>query len=339
MLMLRRLQNWINHHFRPLFLLLLTGLLVIGSMTLKDNYLIITKYNPSGIVGWEFNINNARRDSILKEWQAGFKKDQVYTSEADHPTTITGIETAIFQNNADYGFIACYIGLLLVLIIRIGSKKANPRRIVISQHMVLGLVVLAILAGLAGIFGNIATSRMLQHFRLKEALPDAWTIGVFAWTKCLLLLFVVVKLLYEAFKLGKPRFWLEFTSAWLKKFRAYSWRFRIVLFILIVFFLLLFISGQVQDMLLSINTSRLASFYFLSSITLLALLCWHLPKAIDNALKISYREFFMGPVDFNTARLPAGTRPSVKVDIGRLLGAACFDTRSWYSANDECLPN
>jgi len=76
--MFRRLQYWINRQFQPLFSLLLTGLLVVGSMTLKDNYLIVTKYTPSGIINWEINTSNARRDSILKEWQAGFKKNVIY---------------------------------------------------------------------------------------------------------------------------------------------------------------------------------------------------------------------------------------------------------------------
>ena len=72
--MLQRLQNRVNVHFQPLFLLLLIAFLVVGSMTRKDHYLVVTKYTPSGVVDWELNMNNARRDSILKEWQAGFKK-------------------------------------------------------------------------------------------------------------------------------------------------------------------------------------------------------------------------------------------------------------------------
>src|ERR1700732_4868041 len=136
-IMLRRLQNWVNIHFQPLFLLLLIGFLVVGSMIQKDNYLIITKYTPSGIIDWELNMNNARRDSILKEWQEGFKKNQIYTSAANYRETVTGIETVILHNKADYGFIACYVGLMLILIIRIGSQRANPRKTVISQRMVL----------------------------------------------------------------------------------------------------------------------------------------------------------------------------------------------------------
>ena len=321
--MLRRLQNRVNTHFQPLFLLLLIGFFVVGSMTQKDNYLINTKYTPSGIIDWEINMNNARRDSILNEWQGGFKKIQVYTSKANYPKTVTGIETVILHNNADYGFIVAYVSLLLILIIRIGSQKAHPRKIVISQHTVLTLGALAILAGLMDVIVNITTSRMLLHFRLKEALPDAWTIGIFAWAKYLLITILIIKLLYEAYALGKPRLWLEFTSTWLGYLRFYAWRFRIVLLTLLVFFLGLF-SNQVQDLLLSINTSRVASCYFLLSTTLLALMCWHLPKAIDNARNITFRDFFMGPVDFKRVRLSTNHRPSGKVDIGRLFGAAGF---------------
>jgi hypothetical protein len=321
--MLRRLQNRVNIHFQPLFLLLLIGFLVLGSMTRKDNYLIITKYTPSGIVDWEINMNNASRDSILKEWQGGFKKIQIYTSEANYPKTVTGIETVILHNNADYGFIACYVGLLLILVVRIGSQRANPRKTVISQRMVLALIVLTVLAGMMDVLINIGTSRILLHFRYKEALPGAWTIGIPARIKYVLLSTLVVKLLYEAFKLDKPRLWLESVSTWLGYLRFYAWRFRIVLLTLLVFFLGLF-TNQVQDLLLSINTSRVASFYFLLSTTLVALLCWHLPKAIDNARNISYKRFFVGPVDFKRVRLSACKRPRGKVDIGRLLGAAGF---------------
>src|SRR5260221_10028413 len=170
--MLRPLQNWANTQFQPLFLLLLIGCLITGSMIQKDNYLIITKYTPSGIIDWELNMHNARRDSILKEWQEGFKKNQIYTSAANYPETITGIETAIVHNNADYGFIACYVGMLLTLIIRISSQRANPRKTVISQRMVLALTALTLVAGLMDVFVNIETGRALLHFRLKEALPD-----------------------------------------------------------------------------------------------------------------------------------------------------------------------
>ncbi|MDB5031962.1 hypothetical protein [Mucilaginibacter sp.] len=321
--MLRRLQNRVNIYFQPIFLLLLVGFLVTGSMIQKDNYLISTKYTPSGLVDWEINMNNARRDSILKEWQVNFKKNQIYTSDTNYQKTVTGIETVILRNNADYGFIVFYVGLLLILTIRIGSQRANPRKIVVSQRMVFALVALTLLIGLMDVFINIRTSRMLLHFRLKEPLSDAWTIGIFAWIKYLLLTILIVKLLIEAFKLNKPRFWLEFVSRWLGQLRFYAWRFRIVLLILFVYFLGLF-SNQVQDLVLSINTSRLASFYFLLSTTLVALMCWHLPKAIDNASNITYRSFFMGPVDFKRVRVLASRRPSGKVGIGRLLGAAGF---------------
>ncbi|MDN3549154.1 hypothetical protein [Mucilaginibacter aquaedulcis] len=324
MIMFRRLQYWINRQFQPLFSLLLTGLLVVGSMTLKDNYLIVTKYTPSGIINWEINTSNARRDSILKEWQAGFKKNVIYTSKSTYPKTITGIEAVTFHNNVGYGFIGTYVCILLILIIRIGSQKANPRRRVISQLTVLRFCILVLLAGLLDVFKNIATSKMLQQFKLGEPLADAWIIAVAAYIKYLLLVFVFLKLLYEAFKLGKPRFWLDYVSAWLARVLRYSWRFRIVLLTQFIFFMALFISGQVQDMLLSINTSPWASFYFLVTVSLLAIMCWHLPKAIDNAIKVSYKCFFTGPIDFDNVRLPAGARPSLKVDTGRLFGAAGF---------------
>lgn len=322
--MFRRLQSWVNRHFQPVFALLLTAFLVIGSMTLKDNYLIVTKYTPSGIISWELNTSNARRDSILKEWQSGFKKNQIYTRKSTYPEIVTGIETVRFQNNADYIFIVFYVTILLALIIRIGSQKANPRRKVISQRTVINFCVLAMLAGLMDVLENIGTSRMLLHFENKEALPGAYTIVVFTWARFILLTFVLCKLLYEAFKLGKPRFWLDYVTRWIGKLLTYSWRFRIVLGTLVIFFLGLFISDQIQDMLLSINTSQWASFYFLASTTLLALLCWHLPKVIDNSLRITYKRFFMGPADFSTQRLPLGARPTEKVITGRLLGAAAF---------------
>lgn len=321
--MLQRLQNRVNVHFQPLFLLLLIAFLVVGSMTRKDHYLVVTKYTPSGVVDWELNMDNARRDSILKEWQAGFKKTQTYTHNANYPRTVTGIEAVILHNNADYGFILDYTLILLILIIRIGCQKAHPRKKVISQGTVLTMGTLAIMAGLMDVLVNVATSRMLLHFRLMEPLPDAWTIGIFAWTKYALLLIIIIRLLYEAFKLGKPRLWLEFTSVWLGSLRFYSWRFRIVLLTLLVFFLGIF-SNQVQDLFLSINTSRVASICFLLSTTLLALLCWHLPKAIDNARNISYRRFFMGPLDFAKARASATRRPFAKVNTARLFGAAGF---------------
>ena len=322
--MFRRFQSWVNRHFQPVFLLLLTAFMVVGSMTLKDNYLVVTKYTPSGIISWELNTSNARRDSILKAWQTGFKKNQIYTNQSAYPKTISGIETVIFRNNADYAFIIIYVAILLALVVRIGSQKANPRRRVISRRTVVIYCVLATMAGLADVFENVLTNQALQHYRFKEALPDAWIIGVLTYTKFLLLAIVLIKLLIEAFKLNKPRFWLEYVTRWLGKLLTYSWRFRIVLLTLVVFFLGLYVSDQIQDMLLSINTSRWASFYFLTATTLLALLCWHLPKPIDNSLKISYRAFFMGPTDFNNSRLPTGARPSEKIYAGRLLGAACF---------------
>ncbi|PTR01451.1 hypothetical protein C8P68_101685 [Mucilaginibacter yixingensis] len=320
--MFRRLQYRVNVHFQPIFLLLLISLLVIASMTRKDHYLVVTKYTPSGVIDWELNMSNAHRDSILKEWHAGFKKTQTYTSNAYQPQTVTGIEAVILHNRADYGFIVNYTLILLILIIRLGCQKAHPRKSVISQPIVLILGFVTILAALMDVVVNLGTSRMLHHFRLHKPLPDAWTIGLFAWTKYVLLFIIAVKLLYESFKLGKPRLWLEFTSVWLGGLRFYAWRFRIVLMVLVVFLMGIF-SNQVQDLFFSINTSRVASFCFLLSTTLLSLLCWHLPKAIDNARNTSYRRFFMGPLDFSKVR-PTARRPSEKVNTARLFGAAGF---------------
>jgi len=290
-----------NLALKPLTYLAFIVFLVLASLTLKDNNLVVTPYSKMGIINLELNLSPAKRDAMLKYWSAGFNRVRIYKDTISKTETIDGITAVINQNNADYPFILSYVVLLMLLIYRLDQKN----------FLLFGAM--AVIAGLMDVFEDLGINRTLRDFQHHHPLPSPWSIGTFGWIKISLLSILIVVIILKSRKQN----WLQKLSGDLSKIVGLLWRFRIAVITLLLLFLCLNLSDQGQDLLLTINSYRPACFCFLLTIAVLALLCWHLPKAIDHAKGLSFSEFWLGPVDFST-------RTSGKVDIARLLGCAGF---------------
>lgn len=321
-----KLSLIVTRHYRSFFFLLVTALLITGSLTQKDKALVVTTASPHGMISMELNRCNARRDTMLAAWYCTYKNILVYDDTVAAKVTITGRDALIAENNHDSLFIPCYVLLLLLFIVRLGQPVMVPKdgsrvkKTPFSRLWVLIFGAMTVIAGLMDILEDIGINRILHASA--DSMPDAMTVFKPAAVKWILLLIIFIILAVEAFCLKKVALWLEELSGYIKTILGWGWEYRIVLITLSIFFLVLYVSDQGQDLLLTVNGSgQLGCFLFLLTTTVIALLCWHVPKAMENAKGLRYGQFWLGPVDFSTQTTG---EPDPKVDIPRLLGAAGF---------------
>jgi hypothetical protein len=315
--------NWITPNFRPLFLLFAAGLFSTALLTQKDKYLVITTHAPKAILSWETNLNNSDRDKMLKDWQITYKNLLVYkNNNVPKITKITGLETVIAQNQADYAFIIFYMGFLLLYISRlVRVDNYNPK----WNWLFITLALFTVIGGLLDYVEDFGTSKIV-HLYMADAtqvLPDASIVGYPSRIKWILLILVVVVIIWQSIILNLALLWLGMISDSLKKGIQLFWRWRVMLFTLLIVFAVLYISDQGQDLLLSLNAKKLGVLLFLFSTSIIALLCWYFPKILEYKGAMNYAEFFFKSVDFEVDQLTQ-KRPKAEVDISRLLGAAGF---------------
>jgi hypothetical protein len=318
-----KLLNWITPNFRPLFLLFASGLLITAMLTQKDNYLVITTNAPKAIVSWETNLDNAKRDKILSEWNNTYKNLVVYkNTDTPRIERVTGLQTVLAQNTADYGFIVFYVGILLLLISRLVRLKTynqawNPAFIALSLFTVL--------AGVLDYIEDFGTARIVRLYinTHGQTLPDSGIVGYPSRVKWILLFIVVIIVLWQAIVLDLALLWLGMVTIFLKKGVQLFWRWRVMVLTLFIVFAVLYISDQGQDLLLSLNAEKLGVVLFLFSTSVIALLCWYLPKILEYTLQMNYIQFFTKSIDFEIDPVTL-KRPKAEVDMSRLLGAAGF---------------
>ena len=138
--------------------------------------------------------------------------------------------------------------------------------------------------------------------------------SVIKWT---LLGLCVVWLLIASFVSRLFGTWLEGGSRILETLVSTSWKFRIILIGQLLLFALLTALDQGQDLLLTINSSRLAVIILIGVTTILALTNWLMPKLYENAKKLKFSSFFEHDLNY-------GTNVKFKLDMARILGALTF---------------
>ncbi|WP_162996978.1 hypothetical protein [Mucilaginibacter kameinonensis] len=315
--------NWVKFNFRPLFLVFAAGLLTTAMLTQKDNYLVITANAPKAILSWETNLDNLKRDRILKDWSTTYKNLVIYEN-ADTPRIqkISGLDTVIAQNSADYGFIIFYMGILLLMLSRLVRTAGYNKK---WAWVFIMLAVFTVLAGLLDYAEDFGTVKMLRLYADPHhpVLPDAGTIGYPARIKWLLILVVVIVVAWQSVRLGLALLWLGMSTDFLKKGVLLGWRWRVIVLTLLIVFAVLYISDQGQDLLLSLNADKFGVVLFLFSTSVIALLSWYLPKILEYTGPMNYAQFFLKSVDFAANPL-ALKKPRPQVDFARLLGAAGF---------------
>jgi hypothetical protein len=285
--------------------------------------LVITTHAPKAILSWETNLNNSNRDKILTEWSSTYKNLVVYkNTDTPRIEKITGLKTVLAQNQADYAFIIFYVGILLLLISRLVRVKAyNPQ----WNWVFITLSLFTVLGGILDYIENFGTAKIVELYMAdpKQALPDAGTVGYPSRLKWILLLIVAVVIIWQSIVLNLALLWLGMITGFLKKGVQLFWRWRVMVLTLLIVFAVLYISDQGQDLLLSLNAEKLGVILFLFSTSIIALLCWYLPKILEYNGKMNYAEFFFKSVDFQMDPVTK-KRSKAKVDMSRLLGAAGF---------------
>lgn len=307
----QKLQAWCTTNFRPLFFLLAGGLVITTIMMNKNSWMLASSHLPAGIISWELNPSNGIQRAVLSDWKNHTETIQLFSDSLSR-RTFTGLKVADDQNTMDYFFIGLYVFLFFLIFLRLAYHR-HIKSIGLFAGMIL-------LAGLTDVLEDWGTHRAI--LAAPDGINSLWIFlpALIKWVTIALLLIYLVS---QAFHLQKWNGWIKELSDNLIAVLILMWRFRIVLITLILYFLVLFLSDQGQDLLITINSTRKACICFLFTVTILALLCWHLPKAIDNAKQITFCQFWFGKVDFKSGGAAAG-RPSAKIDIGRLLGALAF---------------
>lgn len=296
-------------NFKIWFYLILLGLLISGSAALNHRYLLTTKHAPRGIVSLQLASQESIAKIILSEWASNCTYRYKYSVK--EIKEITGLSTALKQIQYDYAFIFFYAAMLLLLL-----KKLVP----IGHNKILRLFIIAvIIAAMADIVEDYLMTMAIHAFiaNPEKGIILMPSIFISAVLKFGLLTLTSIYLLYLIVARNILYLQLRRFSKWIIIIITHLWRFRLVSIGLTLVFLVLWLSNQGQDLLISINSSPQATIVFLFLVTVLALLNWHLPKAYDNYKNLSTRDFFLGHIDFSNRRRS-------KVDIARMFGAVTF---------------
>ncbi|MEJ5961031.1 patatin-like phospholipase family protein [Pedobacter immunditicola] len=303
---------------KPIFYLVLIGLLVTGSMTTKNNFLLKTSHAPLGIVSLELSTSTLRQQKILKEWDSVYINQQIYSRDTVITEKLTGLDTAIKQTKADYSFILFYVLFLSLLFFKYRKHLAAAHQLVSSNYWLL-LSVIVFVAGILDLFENGQILKVLYRYNTDKGATGGKAIWIFlpALLKFLLLLSALIYFLIKIKATRLISVWLQKLSLLLKGFVYYGWKFRIVLTGLLTLFLLMAFTEQGKDLLVTINTSDWGIFWFFTATTVLALLNWYLPKIYDNLSEID-----LTTVPRKSLKFADNDRD--KLDLARFLGLLTF---------------
>ena len=303
---------------KPIFYLVLIGLLVTGSMTTKNNFLLKTKNAPLGIISLELGSSTLRQEKILKEWNSNYINQQIYSRDTVITKKLTGLETAIKQTKADYSFILFYVLFLSLLFFKYRQHLAAAQQLVSSKKW-LHLAVIVCLAGLLDLLENSQLLKVLYRYNNDKMVVEGRALRIFlpASLKFLLLLSALIYFLIKIKALRLISIWLQRLSLLFKGFVYYGWKFRIVLMGLLTLFLLMAFTEQGKDLLVTINTSDWGIFWFFTATTVLALLNWYLPKIYDNLGEVNLTK-----VPSKSLKFAGDDRD--KLDLARFLGLFTF---------------
>ncbi|MET3115682.1 hypothetical protein AAKU52_003434 [Pedobacter sp. CG_S7] len=304
--------------FKPLFYLVLIGLLFTLSMTTKNNFLIKTENAPFGIISLELSPNTLHQKKILKEWDSVYRYQQVYSRDTVITGKLTGLDVAIKQTGADNSFILFYISFLSMLFFKYRYTFAAAQNLTTSKRWI-ELVLMVIVAGLLDLIENSNLLKVMNNYAAgnENIRGQLLWILVPASLKFALLLTALVYFLIRINILNQISLWLQKLSSLFIAFVIYGWRFRIILFGLSALFFLMVITNQGQDLLVTINTSDWGIFWFFSVTTILALLNWHLPKIYDNLDNPDLKKVTLTHLEFSKHK-------KEKLDFARFLGLLTF---------------
>ncbi|MBG6236022.1 hypothetical protein IWX76_002603 [Pedobacter sp. CAN_A7] len=304
--------------FKTIFYLIVIGLLITATLKSKNSFLLRTDHAPRGMLSMQFAFNEAQQQQILKEWSSTYLNEQVYSRDTVITGKITGLETAKHQTQAGDYFIVLYILFFLLLFYKFRAELSTAIRSTYPRRWLL-LFLLVLVAGIADLIENSYLLRALESEpHTRHRIPSAWKIYSPALLKYALLFVTLYYFSVKIKVLHHIRIWLKRLSSLLRSFVIYSWKFRLVLLGLLTLFLLLSITDQGQDLLVTINTSDWGIFWFYSVTTILALHNWLLPKIYDNLPQVNLKTITTAHLAFTDEHRRE------KLDFARFLGTLTF---------------
>lgn len=298
-------------YFRILFFLLLTGLIISATIAGRNSFLLKNKHAKWGILSFQFALNDSVQSSILQQWD----KDSITRinyKKTPEPLTTDGLMVAKHQTKVDNVMIAFYIALLCLLtyhyrqVIKLEKKPLNW----------VWISIMVLLAGICDYVENSYTLGVLNAFPGSLISGSAIIISLLAFLKFLLLILVAFVLVPAAKVIARISKLFKGAPAFLKDVVGLAWKFRIILIALLVLFLCLSFSDQGQDLLVTINTDKIAVVLFYVIVSILAVLCWFLPKLYELLRPVYFKSLYTKP-------LPEA-RETSKLDFARFLGIIAY---------------
>lgn len=284
------------------------GMLLTGSMTTKDSFLLKKNENSKGMLYFQLNPDPEEQKLILKDWESYVVTRMDYSSKNGSLITITGLSVAAKQTVSDYSFIFFYVGFFCLLFYRY-RLEIGLRFKILSWGT---LAVLLVVGGLFDVMENVATRNAIVHYK-EPAYHNARILFTFALLKFTLILLVLIYFFVRIRLLTIVRDSLERMSGFLKSILGLSWKFRIVLLAMLVFLLLISLSDQGRDLLVTINTSAAGIILFYIVVSVFAALNWYLPKVYDQKVPLNLKVIFTESITFNQ-------KVANQIDYARFLG-------------------
>lgn len=291
---------------KPVFFLVIIGMIITAGATNKDSFLLKTSHAPFGIISIELNPSNQSQGRILKEWDSVYVNQTLYSRDTVVTSRVYALNTAELQTHADHYFIVFYVLFLSLL-------YYNNRSSYI--HIWILLPILVVIAGILDYVEDYYILAAIEKFNLHKIFPDL-AINVFlpSLVKWLILTGTIVYFGYKVNLVLQATNFLRKLSVYSKSAIAFAWKFRIVFVLQAVLFLLLTFSDQGQDLLVTINTSTWGITWFIVVVTIQASLNWFLPKLYDNA----------GQQNVPMKGIQFVSDVKAKLDFSRWLGVCTF---------------
>ncbi len=314
-----QLRSFVQNHFiYLLFFFSAISVLVINKM-LEHEDMIENKWAPHGIIHLELSYSQARQDSILQALDSTRKSISYFGSETQKQQKwLTGTKAANEQNDWDFIFICCYMLWLAVVFIKLYPPDGSQAGLIFGLSWI----------GIAGIFDcienifiGVALGDHLQHSN--RFLP-AWHIWLPATIKSLILTVAGIYLVMQFIRRGYLLRVLEKISHYLTTTTIVVIKYRIVVLGLLLVFFALWGMDQGRDLLLIVNNdNHTGPILLLSTITILALLNWYLPKiyvSMQNS-RVSFPDFILGRWSGSANRAES---TEDELDSARLMGTLTF---------------
>lgn len=283
---MEKIKIFVFNHFKWLFPLAVLLAVITATLTLKHDQCLANGQSPKSMLSFQQSYRQKSTDSIIKKWQ----EDTCYCALANSQSKpcnnnsqcLKAIVYAKKSIKADYGFIVAYTLLLLLLLMRLNCYRPfnhffNAQKDIdtpapLWAALVTRIMMFFVLAAAVFDFAeNFLMLRLLDHIpaTTDEIDSRAAVFGIFSMIKMSLLGIVIVYIFIRA------SVWL---TGFILKTAGLLWRFRIAVASLLLLGLPIFLTDQGQDLLANIINTHWGPVELFITLSILALLNWHLPK-------------------------------------------------------------